>query len=321
MSRNWSQDTAESEVEVLRRATVELRKEREELHNLLTEVAQNNLLLKSQLNSLTSDVHSLTSDVHSLTGDVHSLLVNMSADVGFRSRTQREGARGCGAQSRKAVRPSLTTAIMQPAHVSELGHCSLAELAMDGNHSAQRERLLREIMCVENCSWEEAHDKLEELDVHKEKFYWFETMPYRIGMAVALGGALGATLLVFWRPLAYFYGTEIAGEELPEGVKDIGDLTTNQVGTWTWSWMEPMIGTASFVLLCCQFMRAHAVRMNLKPYNEYLLQWRADRCAQRFPQYDRSMVRAWAKHMPRVGLSLFPIYERQCGFKGPTSGL
>ena len=30
----------------------------------------------------------------------------------------------------------------------------------------------------------------------------------------------------------------------------------NEVGTWTWTWMEPMIGTASFALLCAQFARA-----------------------------------------------------------------
>ncbi|CAE8586396.1 unnamed protein product [Polarella glacialis] len=128
-------------------------------------------------------------------------------------------------------------------------------------------------------------------------------------------------LMVFCKPVALFYGTQIAGEDLPDGVEDIAEMTVNQVGTWTWSWMEPMIGTASFVLLCCQFTRAQVLKMNMKPYGEYVLQWRANRVAAKFPQYDRSMVRAWAKHMPRVGVSWQPVYERTAGVKGPTSGL
>jgi len=210
---------------------------------------------------------------------------------------------------------------MQPAHVSELGHESLAELAMLGNHVAQRERLLREIMCVEGVSWEEAHATLRKFDAYNERYYWYESLPYRIGITAATVGAAAACLLVFYKPVAQFYATEIAGEELPEGHNDIQNMTTNQVGTWTWSWMEPMIGTASFVLLCCQFTRTQAIKLCMKPYAEHVLQWRANLLAHRYPQYDRSMVRAWAKHMPRVGLDFFPIYESNQGFKGPTSGL
>eukprot|EP00662_Eupelagonemidae_sp_cell21_P056756 gene56756-biopygen110266 len=55
--------------------------------------------------------------------------------------------------------------------------------------------------------------------------------------------------------------------------------------------------TASFILLCLQFTRAQVLKMNMKPYYEY------NRLANKFPQYDRSMVRAWAKHMPAVGIS------------------
>merc|ERR1719468_1263673 len=108
--------------------------------------------------------------------------------------------------------------------------------------------------------------------------------------------------MVFCKPVALWYGENVAGEELPEGVADISGLTTNQVGAWTWNWMEPMIGVASFVLLCCQFSRAQCAKMHMKTYGEQLLKWRADRLAARFPQYYKSMVRAWAKHMPSVNM-------------------
>merc|ERR1712113_1137947 len=89
---------------------------------------------------------------------------------------------------------------------------------------------------------------------------------------------------------------------------------------WTWSWMEPMIGVASFVLLCCQFSRAQLRNMNMKTYGEHLLQWRAERLARSYPEYDRSMVKAWAKRMPRVGWNFFPVYQRYEGLKGLARG-
>jgi len=238
-----------------------------------------------------------------------------------RQRVNRKGVKGRGGQSRMSYRPTLEIAERQPTHVCELGHQTLAQLAILGSHPARRERLLREIMCVEGVSWGEAHKTLVKIDEHIERCYWLESLPYRVGITLAVLGAFAGVLLVFCKPIAYSYGTQVAGEELPEGVEDISELTVNQVGTWTWSWMEPMIGVASFVLLCCQFTRAQATKMNMKTYAEVLLAWRADRAAKKFPNYDRSMVRSWAKHMPRVGLNFFPIYERDAGFKGPTSGL
>merc|ERR1719384_147128 len=209
-----------------------------------------------------------------------------------------------------SFRPSLGYAEKQPTHVCELSHQSLAELSMLDNHTAQRERLLREIMAVRGISWGEAHVELEKLDNYNEQFYWLESLPYRIGITGSIFIGVLGTLMVFNAPIAEWYAGAVAGEELPEGVKDIQELTTNQVGTWTWSWMEPMIGTASFILLCCQFGRAQAHKMNMKTYGEVVLQWRANRLANAFPEYDRSMVRAWAKHMPRVGLNFRPVYER-----------
>jgi len=43
----------------------------------------------------------------------------------------------------------------------------------------------------------------------------------------------------------------------------------SEVGTWTWTWMEPMIGTASFVLLSFQLIRSHMQRIDLKPFGRY----------------------------------------------------
>jgi len=260
--------------------------------------------------------------VERLHQDLHALTEQMLKEqVGVRERIQRKGVKGRGGQSRMAYRPTIANAEKQPTHVCEMSHQSLAELAMLGNHCARRERVIREIMAVEGITWGRAHEVLSKLDAYNERYYWIESMPYRIGITCAfIGGVLGS-MMVFYKPVALWYGEQIAGEELPEGVKDISEMTTNQVGTWTWGWMEPMIGTASFVLLCAQFGRAQVMKMNMKTYADHLLTWRANRLAAKFPELDGSMVRAWAKHMPPVGLNFLPIYERRAGYKGFTSGL
>lgn len=218
------------------------------------------------------------------------------------------------------VRPSVRTARLQPKHISEMGHSTLAALALQKNHSAHRERLIREIMSVDNCSWEEAHKVLSKMDAYKERHYWFVTFPYRLGIVIASSLGIGSIFLVFHPSTANWYGTRIAGEELPEGTDSVADMSINQVGTWTWSWMEPMIGTASFVLLCAQFVRAQLVRMNMKPFLAVMESRKAGRVAARFPQYDQSMIRVWAKPLPKA-TNGFPIYERTLGIRGPSSGL
>jgi len=222
--------------------------------------------------------------------------------------------------NQEEVRPSVRTARLQPKHISEMGHSTLAGLALENNHYAHRERLIREIMSVDNCSWEEAHNVLASMDEYKERYYWFVTAPYRLGIFIATTFGIGSIFLVFHPSTADWYGTNIAGEELPEGTDSVSDLTINQVGTWTWSWMEPMIGTASFVLLCAQFVRAQLIRINMKTFLAIMESRKADRVAQQFHQYDKSMIRTWAKPLPKAKTG-FPIYERTLGIRGPSSGL
>jgi len=282
---------------------------------------RNDLLLTSLQHAQTERVE-LQEQLTQLTKDFHVMAETIQAEsLSFRKRVQRKGIEGQGGQSRMAYRPEHNYALKQPTHVCELSHQSLAEMAMLGNHCSRRERLLREVMCVDGISWGQAHDVINKFDKFNERFYWIETMPYRIGITAAFLGGLASIALVFWSPVAVWYGLDVAGEELPDGVKDIDELTVNQVGTWTWSWMEPMIGTASFVLLCCQFIRGQAVKMNMRSYSEQLLHWRADRLCKAFPGYDQSMLRAWAKHMPQCGLHFFPTFERKLRQKGPSSGL
>lgn len=222
---------------------------------------------------------------------------------------------------REEVRPSVRTAQMQPTHISEMAHSTLAHLALSGNHFAHRERMIREIMSVDNVTWEKAHDVLAEMDEYKERHYWYVTMPYRFGIVTATFFGIASCFLVFHPATAYWYGRQIANEDLPEDKPDISAMTINQVGTWTWQWMEPMIGTASFVLLCAQFMRGQYLKLNMKSFLDIMESRKATMLADRYKLYDRSMVRTWAKPLPRAKPNFFPIFERTTGMRGPSSGL
>merc|ERR1719440_537813 len=189
------------------------------------------------------------------------------------------------------VRPTAELVKLQPTHISEMGHNTLAHLALEGNHFAHRERMIREIMAIDNVSWEKAHDRLTEMDEYKERYYWFTTMPYRVGITVATFMGIASVFLVFEPNTAHWYGINIAGEDLPEDKEDVHDMTINQVGTWTWGWMEPMIGTATFVLLCAQFMKANIIKLNMKSWMELVETKKSDLLADKFPRYDRSIVR------------------------------
>mmetsp|Transcript_42684 Transcript_42684/g.92098 ORF Transcript_42684/g.92098 Transcript_42684/m.92098 type:complete len:365 (-) Transcript_42684:74-1168(-) len=302
------------------------REERDELRDTLKrqgeETRRRMELLERVLQDQKADSDELREKIAHLRDDLKIFSDKATEqNIGTRVRIQRKGVQGRGGQSRMAYRPGLQQAEKQQAHVCELNHESLAELAMLGNHPARRERLIREIMCVDQISWSRAHEVLYEFDKYKERYYWIETFPYRLGIAAAIISGAASVALVFWPPVAYWYGTEIAGEELPEDTNDISELTINQVGTWTWSWMEPMIGTATFIILCCQSSRAQMAQMNMRTYGDRVLGWRADRVANKFPIYDRSMVRAWSRVLPEVEHNFFPTYERHYKVRGPTSGL
>jgi hypothetical protein len=53
---------------------------------------------------------------------------------------------------------------------------------------------------------------------------------------------------------------------------------------------EPPLGTISFVLLTFQVARSNMQNIGSKPYTARVKQWRAERLAAAFPQYDASIL-------------------------------
>lgn len=83
---------------------------------------------------------------------------------------------------------------------------------------------------------------------------------------------------------------------LYKDVPEPDDLeTTLEVGSWTWNWMEPILGQVSFFLLCLQFSRSQIQNLGVKPYTDQVKLWRGKRLADAFPQYDSRVLIAYSQ--------------------------
>eukprot|EP01094_Clydonella_sp_ATCC50884_P020181 TRINITY_DN413_c1_g1_i2.p1 TRINITY_DN413_c1_g1~~TRINITY_DN413_c1_g1_i2.p1 ORF type:complete len:269 (-),score=80.61 TRINITY_DN413_c1_g1_i2:130-897(-) len=194
--------------------------------------------------------------------------------------------------------PRVTHAARQPRKHRECENETLYVMAVDGEWGARRERLVREIMRVDGVTWQDARAKVDgEINEANDHFAFLVRVPYKIGVFTGLVGSVTSVPLVFHKDTAVWFNDKFVHEDLPEG--GLEDLDTFwKVGSWTWNWMEPYLGTASFVLLGMQFTRVHLERLHLKPYTERVLSWRANRLADRFPHYNRNIVRDYSKADP-----------------------
>ena len=184
----------------------------------------------------------------------------------------------------------------QRRRFSEFSNETLAVMASLGVHGASKERMLREIMRVDGCSYVEAYAVLAKMNLHLEGGTSLHKLPYQAIIAGAW--ALGVVLIplgVFQKDLAIWFATVHVGVDLPPA--DEID-TVWKVGTWTWQWMEPIIGTWSFVLLALQLIRANGLQIDAKPFNERILTARADDLYKQFPEYEREIVRDYSKSDP-----------------------
>jgi hypothetical protein len=55
--------------------------------------------------------------------------------------------------------------------------------------------------------------------------------------------------------------------------------------------MEPPLGQISFLLLCLQFSRSQIENLGVKPYTSKVKEWRANRLAEAYPQYDQRVIK------------------------------
>ena len=173
----------------------------------------------------------------------------------------------------------------------EMNNNILLQLATEGDHGARVERLVRDIMAVDQVTWDQAQEKLMEITRVNRQGMYLATMPYRVGIASALFGGAVSIPLVFNLDTALWFNEYFVTTDVPPPE----DLETPlEVGSWTWNWMEPPLGQISFLLLTLQFARNQMQNLGQKPYTAWLKAKRAKRLQEKYPQYHHKIISDFA---------------------------
>ena len=104
----------------------------------------------------------------------------------------------------------------------------------------------------------------------------------KVSEAVGIGSiviGLGSLPMVFHLDTALWFNEHWVTTDVPEA----RDLETwLEVGQWTWGWMEPPIGTLSFVFLAFQFARGRGI---INPAQVFYMKRRQERLLRMYPRY------------------------------------
>ena len=160
---------------------------------------------------------------------------------------------------------------------------------------ACRECIVRDIMVVDQVEYDEAKKVFEQIRISNRQGMAIFAMPFRIGVFLSITGAVASLPLVFDRAAVEWFNDMFVTAEMPPE----HDLeTVLEVGSAAWAWMEPVLGTVSFYLLCMQFARAQLQNLGLRPYFSWQQDRRADRLVRLYPRYHAIFLRNYSKCDP-----------------------
>ena len=188
--------------------------------------------------------------------------------------------------------PNLAVARDMGKSFSEMENEPLQIIAEMGNHKARSEVLRRHIMSVDLVGYETACHTFDAIAKKNQEGMFLVTLPYKIGIFAALAGGVFAVPMVFEVGLAKWFNEAYVTMEVPPP----SDLDTAlETGAWTWNWMEPVLGTASFSLLAFQFARQQFLHLGIKPFTQKLIEIRCKRLCDAFPRYDEDLLHSFVE--------------------------
>lgn len=129
---------------------------------------------------------------------------------------------------------------------------TLVNLSAIEDHSAREEILKRHIMDVDDITYDNACDKFAIIARHNMQGYYLVALPYKIGVGAASIIGIAAIPMVFHLPTVEWFNEWAVTTDVPE-TRDLE--TPLEVSIWSWNWMEPPLGTMSFLFLCMQYIR------------------------------------------------------------------
>ena len=118
----------------------------------------------------------------------------------------------------------------------------LLSMAVMGDQEAREERLIREIMAVDNVSWKDAQPTFTNILKSNRKSLFFATLPYKIGIVTAVGAGFLCLPMIFEINTVLWFNELYVTADVPEA-KDLE--TPLEVGGFAWNWMEPPLGAIS----------------------------------------------------------------------------
>lgn len=226
-----------------------------------------------------------------------------------------------------------------PRHVSELSGDQLVILSEQGAHlGASRERLRREIMAIDGISYSETTNVVRTLDICADRTClapraYLPTLCARLPLAQLLAVAkesvgqqimmkapyqlsIYTALVAGWAslPLVFHFSTATLFNDMfvTADPPDVGDADTwLEVGAWSWSWMEPPLGTISFFLLCIQFAREQRMSIGGKAMTEIMQEKQGENVAAKFPQYDGPALRQYSACIAMIDDSVEILAEHE----------
>jgi hypothetical protein len=84
-----------------------------------------------------------------------------------------------------------------PREFEEMSNDVITVLAVMGDQEAREERLIREIMRVDNVAWEAAQPRFNEIMSANRQGMWVATLPYKIGLFAAVTSTVACFPMVF----------------------------------------------------------------------------------------------------------------------------
>eukprot|EP00559_Dactyliosolen_fragilissimus_P007887 CAMPEP_0184865898 /NCGR_PEP_ID=MMETSP0580-20130426/19592_1 /TAXON_ID=1118495 /ORGANISM="Dactyliosolen fragilissimus" /LENGTH=155 /DNA_ID=CAMNT_0027365277 /DNA_START=364 /DNA_END=831 /DNA_ORIENTATION=- len=146
-------------------------------------------------------------------------------------------------------------------------------------------------MAVDSIDYDFAEKKVTEIKNENRSLVLLGALPYQVGLVGALAAGIVSYPLIFHLDTVSYFNQHYVTTDSPE----LSDLETYlEVGSWSWSWMEPVIGQVSFTLLVLQFARNQAINLGIRPYGNWSKKIRADQLVKKFPKYDEEFVRAFS---------------------------
>jgi len=190
---------------------------------------------------------------------------------------------------------SLEETKKMPKLYNELPNDVIITMSVLGDQEAREERLIREIMSVENLSWKDAQNILFQMMKSNRHGLFIATLPYKVGIFASVTAGLISFPMIFHLDTVMSFNELYVTTDVPEA-KDLE--TPLEVGGWAWNWMEPPLGQISFFLLCMQYARAQLENLGAKPYTAWYKAKRAERLCKEYPKYNQLIVTLFSEGDP-----------------------